>query len=478
MVTVTVADYAGWTTVARHLLRSSVSPELVAWLSTSDQLGLPFPSLGAPEAPVVAPEDRPRVPRAFHSLAELVSCHRSTNRWDALYRLLWRVARDGGKAVLEQDSLDDVRRVKDMAAQVRRDEHRMRAFLRFVPVPGGAGIRHVAWYRPDHLIVRRAAPFFADRFASMEWSILTPDESAHWDRRALSFTAGVPSAPVHDAGDIAELWRVYYESIFNPARLNPRAMQRDMPQERWRNLPEAAVIPHLVMSARQRVDQLCVPRAGATARPFVPAAADLHALRRVSASCRGCPLHAAATQVVFGEGPEDAEIALVGEQPGDAEDMAGRPFVGPAGAILDRALAAAGLDREDLYLTNAVKHFSFEPRGKRRIHQTPRLSEVHACRPWLEAELHAIRPTTIVALGSTAARALLGPQARVMVLRGRVLEGLAWAPRVIVTLHPSAVLRSEQDSERYLEMLVSDLKLAGNGYVKPPGGESYIARPG
>ena len=477
MVTVTVGDYASWTTVARHLLRSSVAPELVAWLSTSDQLGLPFPALSAPDAPAVPPEDRPRVPRAFHSLAELVSCHRSANRWDALYRLLWRVARAGGKAVLEHESLDDVRRVKEMAAQVRRDEHRMRAFVRFVPVPDSAGIRHVAWYRPDHLIVGRAAPFFADRFASMEWSILTPDESVHWNRRALSFTAGVPSAPLHDAGDIAELWRVYYESVFNPARLNPRAMQRDMPEKRWRNLPEATVIPHLVMTARQRLDQLGMQRTTATARPFVPATADLQALHQASASCRGCPLHAAATQVVFGEGAEDAKIVLVGEQPGDTEDIAGRPFVGPAGEVLGRALAAAGLDRERLYLTNAVKHFSFEPRGKRRIHQTPRLSEVHACRPWLEAELNAIRPTTLVALGSTAARALLGPQARVMALRGRVLEGLAWAPRVIVTLHPSAVLRSEQDSERYLEMLVSDLRLAGDGHVRPPSGESLIATP-
>ena len=156
---------------------------------------------------------------------------------------------------------------------------------------------------------------------------------------------------------------------------------------------------------------------------------------------------------------------------GDAEDVAGRPFVGPAGDILNRALAVAGMDRGRVYLTNAVKHFSFEPRGKRRIHQTPRLSDMYACRPWLEAELKAIGPTTIVAMGSTAARALLGPQARVMSLRGRVLQGLAWAPRVIVTLHPAAVLRSD-DGERHLEMLVSDLKLAGAERAKTTAGRN------
>lgn len=460
MVTVTVGDYVSWARAARQLLTQSVSPELVMWLSSDDQLGLPFPSLTAADVSQVAREERPRVPHAFHSLAQLVSCHRSTSKWDALYRLLWRVLRDG-RSVLEQELRDEVRGVKAMAAQVRRDEHKMRAFVRFVPVSDDAGPRYVAWYEPDHLIARRAAPFFVDRFASMDWSILTPDLSVHWDRRTLSFSEGVPSAPGHAAGDVEQLWRVYYESVFNPTRLNTRAMSREMPARRWRHLPEATVIPQLVMTAHQRTHRLSTQRTAATARSFVPSTDDLDALRVASASCRGCRLHAAATQVVFGEGPRDARIVLIGEQPGDAEDLNGRPFVGPAGQILDGALIAAGLDRRRVYLTNAVKHFSFEPRGKRRIHQTPRLSEMQACRPWLEAELKSIRPDTIVAMGSTAARALLGPQARVMTLRGRVLEGLAWAPRVIVTLHPSAVLRTEDGSEEYLEMLVSDLTLAG-----------------
>ena len=168
MVTVTIADHTSWKKAARHLLTQSIPPEHVAWLSSSEQRGLPFPGLTTSvfDALDVGHEERPRVPRLFHTLAELVACHRDPSRWDALYRLLWRIAREG-RAVLEQETLDDVRRVKDMAAQVRRDEHRMRAFLRFVPVPDSESTRHVAWYEPDHLIVRRAAPFFADRFASM-----------------------------------------------------------------------------------------------------------------------------------------------------------------------------------------------------------------------------------------------------------------------------------------------------------------------
>jgi DNA polymerase len=150
---------------------------------------------------------------------------------------------------------------------------------------------------------------------------------------------------------------------------------------------------------------------------------------------------------------------LVGEQPGDAEDRSGQPFVGPAGDVLDRALLTAGIDRTTLYVTNAVKHFSFEERGKRRIHKTPRFSEVRACRPWLEAEIQAVRPMCIVCLGATAAQALLGPQVRVMRERGRIIDGTAWAPAVIVTIHPSAILRAD-DGASYFAMLVADFKLA------------------
>jgi uracil-DNA glycosylase family protein len=196
-----------------------------------------------------------------------------------------------------------------------------------------------------------------------------------------------------------------------------------------------------------------------SARQFVPETRDLTKLRNATESCRGCDLYKRATQAVFGEGKRKARMVFVGEQPGDAEDRAGQPFVGPAGRVLDRALETAGIDRADVYVTNAVKHFSFEERGKRRIHKKPRLSEVRACHPWLEAELQSIKPDCIVLLGSTAANSLLGPQARVMKIRGTAIKDTAWAPTVVVTIHPSAVLRSENE-EQYFEMLVKDLKVA------------------
>jgi uracil-DNA glycosylase len=196
------------------------------------------------------------------------------------------------------------------------------------------------------------------------------------------------------------------------------------------------------------------------AAPFVPEAKNLDTLRTAAASCEGCDLYKQATQTVFGEGPRRARVMLVGEQPGDQEDLQGAPFVGPAGDVLNRALAEVGLARGDVYMTNAVKHFKWEPRGKRRIHKKPRISEIKACRPWLEAEIRAIKPTVVVCLGATAAQAVLGSQFKLMAQRGQILTSQL-AQTVIATIHPSAVLRAPDAEGRRTayEMLVADLKV-------------------
>jgi uracil-DNA glycosylase family protein len=193
-----------------------------------------------------------------------------------------------------------------------------------------------------------------------------------------------------------------------------------------------------------------------TARDFVPPTSDLGTLARAAAGCRGCDLWEHATQTVFGDGPPDARVVLVGEQPGDKEDVAGEPFVGPAGQLLDRALVDAGIDRSATYLTNIVKHFKWTPRGKRRIHQKPNAAEIKACWPWLEAEVHAISPDIVVCLGATAAQGVLGRQFKVTQQRGEILESpLGW--RVTATVHPSAILRAD-DREQQFEAFVRDLR--------------------
>jgi uracil-DNA glycosylase len=189
-------------------------------------------------------------------------------------------------------------------------------------------------------------------------------------------------------------------------------------------------------------------------------AEPLDQLRRAARKCHDCPLWANATQTVFGAGDPHARVMLVGEQPGDEEDRTGLPFVGPAGRLLDRALEAAGVERAHLYVTNAVKHFKWEPRGKRRLHKTPAQREIDACHQWLEGEVRSVKPHVIVALGATAAKALIGPKFRVSVERGKFVES-ALAPHVFATIHPSALLRlrGDEEKEAAFKQLVSDLKL-------------------
>jgi uracil-DNA glycosylase family protein len=197
--------------------------------------------------------------------------------------------------------------------------------------------------------------------------------------------------------------------------------------------------------------------------PRRPSRISLTRVREDSKDCRACDLYKHATQTVFGEGPATATMMLIGEQPGDAEDLSGHPFVGPAGHLLDRALAEAGIDRRAVYLTNAVKHFKFEPRGKRRIHKKPRVSEIAACRPWLDAEIGLVKPRVIVCLGATAAQALLGTSFKVTTHRGIFMPSTL-APRVMATVHPSSILRSRDAEARRAEMerFVSDLRAAAS----------------
>nr|WP_255469410.1 UdgX family uracil-DNA binding protein [Pseudoxanthomonas sp. X-1] len=228
-----------------------------------------------------------------------------------------------------------------------------------------------------------------------------------------------------------------------------------MPQKYWKHLPEAALLPELLQSAGARVREMAerMPEAPrrripeAAPEPVLRADDSLDAVRAAAAACRRCELWQPATRTVFGEGPADARIVLVGEQPGDEEDLSGRPFVGPAGKLLDRVLAELGIDRGALYLTNAVKHFRFEQRGKRRLHRNPTSSQVAACRPWLQQELARLDPKAIVCLGANAARAVLGADFQLMAQRGQ-WRVMADGARALATVHPSWVLRQPDAKAR------------------------------
>ncbi len=417
--------------------------------------------------PDAKPITAPHVPKSFLTSAEVVATHRDPRRWNLLYRLLFRLQTDHDLLKVEVD--DDVAQMKQWEAQVRRDLHKMHAFVRFrkvdEPGPDGATTEHfIAWYRPDHRILPLAAPFFAERFAPMQWTILTPDGSVSWNPAIQQFSwaagTGKDAAPQED--ELEALWRSYYGSIFNPARLNPQAMRSEMPVRYWQNLPEVALLPELMGRAGARVDAMVTRQSKQpTAAPFVPDEHSLPVLRRAMPSCEGCELYLHATQVVPGVGDPAARLMLVGEQPGDQEDRQGLPFVGPAGGVLRKALEEIGIAPEEVYMTNAVKHFKFVQRGKLRLHQNPRMSEITACKPWLAAEIDAVKPHIILCLGASAAKSLLGGTFALMRERG-VIKQTAFAERVMATVHPSAVLRAADEAGRaqLYGFLRDDLALA------------------
>src|SRR5947209_15755366 len=402
-------DFDGWRTAARALALNDIAPAEVTWSVRGNQPEL-FEA-GEGISPLETPDGTFNVPARFVELAQTAILHRDPQRFAILYRLLWRLRNNHD--LLDVATDPDVAQVAGMARAVRRDEHKMHAFVRFREVGRERESHFVAWFEPEHHIVELAAPFFVRRFADMAWSILTPDLCAHWDGHAVSFTPGVSKANAPSEDRLEDTWRRYYASIFNPARLKVKAMRAEMPKKYWRNLPEASLIKPLIAGAGRAVGDMIAnaatephkaqKRSEPMKRKHSASGNDIESLREQAAGCRACHLFKNATQTVFGEGPQHAQVMLVGEQPGDKEDLAGKPFVGPAGQMLDRALQEAGVNRAKVYVTNAVKHFKFVPRGKIRLHQKPNTAEIKACRQWYERELAAIKPDLVVAMGATAA---------------------------------------------------------------------------
>lgn len=465
-------DFDGWRVGARSLRAAGIAPSRARFVVGEGQGGGGLFDEVTVQAPSQAAQTP--VPAAFIDLAREVTLHRSSDRFDLLYRLLWRLGDEPDLLRVVSDR--DVSQAMERRRNVHRAAHKMKAFVRFRRVEDAGAERWVAWFQPAHRVLETTAPFFARRFTTMDWTILTPDGRAMWDGARLSF--GPPAtrdeAPAQD--EIEDFWKTYYASTFNPARLKTRTMQGEMPKRYWADLPEAALIPQLIAQASDRTDAMVAATAPepnrrlnkAVARhtptpaaPVETAPDTLEAVDRAVQACRRCPLWRHATQGVCGAGARQAELMIVGEQPGDQEDLAGRPFVGPAGQVLDRALGAAEIARDRAWLTNAVKHFKHEPRGKRRLHRTPEPDEVAACRPWLDAERAIVRPRVILALGATAGHAVLGRKPAVMKERGRPMVQ-ADGSVLLLTVHPAFLLRlpDEEAKRREKHLFLADLRAA------------------
>ncbi len=481
-----VHTFAAWREAARELLLQGVPPEAVNWAapdtdlfssapapgapahnaglpltgpaplpeSTLPQPPLPPQAGGMPESPPPGslqpstPPARPaqalQLPRSLMDMLQAAACYRAPDRWAFLYRVVWRWAQ-GDHAVQSAADADGAR-LHAMVKAVHREEHDMHAYIRFRERPAELGPpRFVAWFEPRHDVLPQVAQHFVSRMGKVSWMIATPDASVLWDGATLHNCGPLvdSAADLVDTGEA--LWLTYYRSIFNPARVNAPLLYSHIPARFWKGLPEGALVPQLVSQAalgarRSGQAQAVARKPGAT----IPIAPDDAQPERQQPStledCRRCALWQHATQAVGGEGPKRAKIMLVGEQPGDQEDLAGHPFVGPAGVLLDKVCEAAGVDRGKLYVTNAVKHFKWEPRGKRRLHKTPAQREIEACEYWLDKELAQVRPQVIVALGTTALKSVLGTSH--VTLKEHMGQALRHEGRWVVTVyHPSYVLR-------------------------------------
>jgi len=425
-------DWRGWRAATRALVLSGAAPETVRW-----QVG------GEGDALPQAPEGAFALSRALVALCAQAIQARDADRFALLYRLVWRA--HAGERLLDLAADPDVAAARALALAVRAEAHRMRTHLRFlpvevlpveVPVPKPGGIWHLGWYAPAHFVLEANARLLARRFAKLRWSIQTPELGAHWDGDRLSFSPGLPP-PADDAALRA-------------------AFERDCTHwlmDNWRgdDLPEAEALDE----APRPPDQ---PALGPVVLP-ITADPALSQAATEAALCRRCPLWEPATQTVFGEGPAGARVLFIGEQPGDQEDVIGRPFVGPAGQLLDRALEEARIDRRTIYITNAVKHFKFIRRGTRRIHERPDADEMKACGFWLDVERVSIAPRLIVLLGATAARSVLGRPVTISRERGRPFA-LSSSETGFVTVHPSFLLRLPDEDARAREWraFVEDLR--------------------
>ena len=428
-------DFEFWRERARALIQCDVPPDRIAWIEPGGSGDL-F-AHGERRSPMPEPDAKPvRANKRFVSLAKNAALHSDPERFALLYRLLWRL--QANPRMMEDKADPDVRRIEELDKNVRRDSHKMHAFVRFRLVENEEtdGEHYVAWFEPEHYILRANAGFFMRRFANMRWSILTPQGSLHWDTETMREGPPADRTDAPGGDPMEDLWRTYYASIFNPARLKIGAMLKEMPRKYWKNMPEAALIPELVAGAQKRESTMV--EAGTL--EFEERPETLAAIDKAIHACRKCPIGELDNQAVMGEGPQDAALMIVGEQPGDQEDQSGRPFVGPAGQLLDVHLEKAGIDRQAAYVTNTVKHFKYVQRGKRRLHQSPGAKEIDTCRWWIESERAIVQPKLVLAMGASAARGMLGKTVSISKARGSPIA-LEDGSELWITAHPSYLLR-------------------------------------
>ena len=466
-------DIAGWRDAARRLLRAQIAPANVDWQvgrdSLFDHAGDDRSSVGGRANDIPPPRGpQPVISKELLRQIETALLHSDPERFALGYRIVYRAQSE--PRIFQNPADPDMHRLRGLSKSIRRDIHKMHAFVRFRKIGSDENGREsfVAWFEPEHHITLAVAPFFRNRFTGMNWLIVTPEASIAWDGQTLATGPGGAKSDVPQEDAVEAEWKAYYGAIFNPARLKTKAMLAEMPAKYWKNLPEAALIPGLTREAETRMNAMIDKEqtaAIAIKDVMAPAQAqdftDLDSLYKALSAATDYPQKDFSPTLVPGEGPDDASMMFVGEQPGDQEDQAGQPFVGPAGQLLDRALAAASVNRDRAYVTNAVKRFKFVQRGKRRIHSKPSNQDVEYYRWWLEQERQIVQPQVIVALGATAVRALTGKSLTISRNRSQLID-YRDGVKLLITVHPSYLLRLPDGAGQKVEYekFLRDLAMA------------------
>ncbi len=406
-------DWTGWRNATRQFVLAGIEPADLTWTVGSD-------GDAAPEV-----DGSFTLSRTLVTLTAQAFQARENERFGLLYTLVWRAHH--GDLALDDPADPDLRIARRWALSVRADAHRMRTQLRFTKLSLDGEPHFLGWYEPDHFVLESNARVIARRNPGHCFTIVAPDGTAHKDQSGLRFAPGLKNPG--DDETLLAWWDAHQETILAATHAGGALPEAEELDEVPRPLDRPSLGP-IVLAASQ-------PRGAAN-------------LAREARGCERCTLFGPATQTVFGEGPRDTRALFIGEQPGDQEDVIGRPFVGPAGQLLDEALEEAGIDRRIIYITNAVKHFKFTPRGRRRIHQPPSPHEIDICRFWLDAERAAVNPALIVLLGGSAGRAVLGRPVAVTRERGRPFT-LPDGGTAFLTVHPSYLLRQPDEASRARE---------------------------
>lgn len=397
----------------------------------------------------------------FKSLVENVLCHSDESKFDLLYDFFVDYVKNPN--VIKNPIHKDLSVLKVFSKQVSRDIHKMRAFVRFNECTKDGKIYYIAFHKPDHYILLKNSSFFMERFNNMNWVIFSPYGVISWNQKELFYDEKSFSQSDFPDDPFVNLWKTYFSNIFNPARLKIKAMKNEMPIRYWSNMPETELIPDLIRSASERVTVMkeTALKNSMDANFFIPQTSDLSKVNSAMNICRACNLCELNTKAVSGRGSASPRVLILGEAPGDTEEKESTCFVGPAGQLLFDSLKNIGAALEEIYFTNAVKHFNFKQSGNMRIHKTPTPTHTMSCRPWLSKEISLLKPEIIICLGKTAAHSIFGFPMPLESLRGEVHQ-TKFCEKTFVTYHPARILREQnlELKQKLLNEFNADLKLS------------------